>query len=231
LVVSAKPKPDDVAAVGLLQEPVRRRLYEWVIAQREPVGRDDAAEGVGSNRALAAFHLDRLTEAGLLKSSYRRLTGRSGPGAGRPARLYARADRDVAVSLPARNYERVAEIFATALEKMAGDTPPEPLRDAAEAAGEGMAASGDADATERRGLIEILEDNGYQPVSQADGVIRLRNCPFDALVEEHRPLVCGTNLALAQGIVHGAHITDYTPVADQRPGYCCVAFVRSDAAS
>jgi predicted ArsR family transcriptional regulator len=229
--VNAKAKPDDVAAVGLLQEPIRRRLYEWVISQGAPVGRDAAAEGVGINRALAAFHLDRLAEAGLLKSSYRRLTGRSGPGAGRPARLYARGDRDVTVSLPARNYERVAEIFATALEKMAGDSPPEPLRDAAEAAGEVMATVGGPAAEEGRGLIEILEDNGYQPVTEVDGVIRLRNCPFDALVEEHRPLVCGTNLALAEGIVHGAHITDYTPVADQQPGYCCVAFVRSPAQS
>ena len=81
---------EDLTAVGLLQEPIRRRLYEWVIDQPQPVGRDAAATAAGINRSLAAFHLDRLTEAGLLKASYRRLSGRSGPGAGRPARVYER---------------------------------------------------------------------------------------------------------------------------------------------
>ena len=88
------------------------------------------------------------------------------------------------------------------------------------------AASG-ADGRER--LLVALRDSGYEPFVESDGSIRLRNCPFDALVDEHRPLVCGTNLALAEGLVHGAAAIDYEPVLDQQPGFCCVAFVNKAA--
>ena len=222
---------DDLTAIGLLQEPVRRRLYEWVTAQPGPVGRDAAAQAVGINRSLAAFHLDRLTEAGLLEASYRRLSGRTGPGAGRPARVYQRGTREIEVSLPNRHYERAAELFATALEKMTGDRPPAILTRAAEQMGEGLASSADegAGVDGRARLLQALRDGGYAPTVEPDGSIYLRNCPFDALVDEHRPLVCGTNLALAEGLVHGAGVDGLEPVLDQKPGYCCVAFVNRAA--
>jgi predicted ArsR family transcriptional regulator len=222
---------EDLAAIGLLQEPIRRRLYEWVIDQPTAVGREAAAKAVGINRSLAAFHLDRLTEAGLLKAGYRRLSGRTGPGAGRPARVYERGARTIELSLPNRRYERAAGLFATALEGMALDGPPATLKRAAECLGEGLAANAEAgpgaDACER--LLAALRDSGYEPLVEPDGSIRLRNCPFDALVDEHRPLVCGTNLALAEGLVHGAAAVDYQPVLDQQPGFCCVALVNKAA--
>ena len=222
---------DDLAAIGLLQEPVRRRLYEWVINQHSPVGRDAAAQAVGINRSLAAFHLDRLTEAGLLKAGYRRLSGRTGPGAGRPARVYERGERAIEVSLPSRHYERAADLFAMALEGMGGEEPPDALKRVAERMGEGLAANAEvtSQASGRDRLLEALRESGYEPTVEADGSIRLRNCPFDALVDEHRPLVCGTNLALAEGLVHGAGATSFEPVLAQQPGYCCVAFVHKDA--
>ena len=214
---------EDLAAIGLLQEPIRRRLYEWVIDQPQPVGRDAAANAVGIARSLAAFHLDRLTEAGLLKASYRRLTGWTGRGAGRPARVYERGQREVVLSLPSRRYERAADLFATALEQLGGEGPPAALKRAAAQLGEGLAA-GTSDDGGRERLLNALRDGGYQPMLQSDGAIRLRNCPFDALVDEHRPLVCDTNFALAEGLVRGAGSTGYVPVVDQQPGYCCVAF-------
>jgi predicted ArsR family transcriptional regulator len=218
---------DDLTAIGLLQEPIRRRLYEWVTAQSGPVGRDAAAQALGINRSLAAFHLDRLTEAGLLEASYRRLSGRTGPGAGRPARVYQRGTREIEVSLPNRHYERAAALFATALENMTGDRPPDMLTRAAEQMGVGLASSADegADVDGRERLLQALRDGGYEPTVEENGSIRLRNCPFDALVDEHRPLVCGTNLALAEGLVHGAGADSLKPILDQQPGYCCVAFV------
>jgi predicted ArsR family transcriptional regulator len=218
---------DDLAAIGLLQEPVRRRLYQWVIDQHSPVGRDAAAQAVGINRSLAAFHLDRLTEAGLLKAGYRRLSGRTGPGAGRPARVYERGERGIELSLPNRHYERAADLFALALEGMGGgNEPPDALKRVAEHMGEGLAASADvtAQSSGRDRLLEALRESGYEPTVEPDGSIRLRNCPFDALVDEHRPLVCGTNLALAEGLVHGAGAASFEPVLDQQPGFCCVAF-------
>jgi predicted ArsR family transcriptional regulator len=217
-------RDEDVAAIGLLDEPVRRRLYEWVIGQARPVGREEAARSVGITRALAAFHLDRLAAGGLLEAGYLRLTGRVGPGAGRPARVYWRADRDISVTLPARDYERAARAFASALEQLGDGTPPAQLRDAARTLGEQLGAGHPRRAPARR-LMGALERGGYEPYRETDGTVRLRNCPFDALVDDHRPIVCGTNLAMAEGIVDGANVTELKPVLDPRPGACCVVFV------
>src|SRR3989440_4837595 len=110
---------EQIAALAVLADPTRRRLYFFVASRLEGVGREEAAETVGVSRALAAFHLDRLVGDGLLVTEYRRLTGRTGPGAGRPAKLYRRSDRQLAVSLPQRNYELLARLLAPA--PMAGD--------------------------------------------------------------------------------------------------------------
>lgn len=219
----------DLAAVALLDEPVRRRLYEWVSEQGHPVGREEAARSLGITRPLAAFHLERLAEAGLLDAGYQRLTGRTGPGAGRPARVYTRADREFSVTLPPRHYDLAADVFAAALQRMGDGSPPAELLDAAHAAGEQMAVANSHAAAGN--LVEVLEEAGYEPTDD-QGTIRLRNCPFDALVDEHRPLVCGTNLALAQGILDGldqGHA--YEPHIDSQPGYCCVAFTPEERAS
>jgi predicted ArsR family transcriptional regulator len=218
----------DLAAVALLDEPVRRRLYEWVCDQSRPVGREEAARSLGITRPLAAFHLERLVEAGLLDAGYQRLTGRTGPGAGRPARVYTRTEREFAVTLPPRHYDLAADLFAAALQRMGDGTPPPELLDAARAAGEHIAA-GAPEGTAAT-LIDVLEEAGYEPCDD-QGTIRLRNCPFDALVDEHRPLVCGTNLALARGILDALPSDQkYEPHLDSQPGYCCVVFTPESAA-
>ncbi len=214
----------DLVALGLLLEPVRRDLYEWVVAQARPVGREQAAKSLKITRALATFHLDRLAAAGLLESGYRRLTGRVGPGAGRPARVYWRADREFSVSLPDRRYERVARLFALALERLGDKSPPAPLQEAARALGEQLSKTGRRGAPATR-LTGALKAGGYDPVTDQTGAIRLRNCPFGTLANEHRPLVCGTNLAIAEGLTRGSGATTFRPVLDFQPGLCCVVFV------
>jgi predicted ArsR family transcriptional regulator len=93
-----------LAAVSSLDDPVRARLYDVVSASSAPMGRDEAAAGAGIGRPLAAYHLDKLVELGLLTATYQRPAGRSGPGAGRPAKLYARSGREFAVAVPPREY-------------------------------------------------------------------------------------------------------------------------------
>lgn len=215
-------RDDDLAALSLLDEPIRRDLYDWVVAQGRPVGREEAAKSLRISRSLATFHLDRLASGGLLDAGYRRLTGRVGPGAGRPARVYWRSEREFSVTLPDRRYQRVAQLFASALERLGDGSPPATLRDAARDLGREHGASSRRAVPERR-LIAALEAGGYEPTIDEAGTIRLRNCPFDALVEEHRDLVCGTNLALAEGMTQAAG-ADRLPVLDRQPGYCCVAF-------
>jgi len=221
--------PTDIEAVALLDEPVRRALYEWVVGAGRPVSRDDAASAAGVSRALAAFHLDRLARGGLLVTEYRRLSGRSGPGAGRPAKLYERGPREVSVSLPSRHYEIPARLFAVAIEQLVGQAAPDALRAAAYESGR---ATGSA-ARQREGprpsrrrlrgaLHQALVERGYEPFEADSGEICLRNCPFHGLVDDHRELICGMNLAMADGLLAGLGDDRTHALLDPKPGQCCV---------
>jgi predicted ArsR family transcriptional regulator len=216
----------ELDAVALLGEPVRRRLYEYVVGQGQPVDRDGAAAAVEIGRSLAAFHLDRLVGGGLLDVEYHRRSGRTGPGAGRPAKFYLRAaDTQLDVSLPPRRYGLAAEIFAEGLERA---TEPEAVRrvlEAARAVGERLAASAAAGSAGPEALVTLLAANGYEPVPDAAGIIRLRNCPFHALAQRHRALTCSMNLALLSSVAK--EVAPTAVVAEPRPpdGFCCVAFV------
>src|SRR4051812_10957677 len=114
-----------VSAVAALAEPTRRRLYEHVVRQDGPVSRDDAATATHVPRATVAFHLDKLVDEGLLDVVFERRTGRSGPGAGRPSKLYRRAACEVTVSLPERRYDLAGGLLAAAMEEAqsSGDSP------------------------------------------------------------------------------------------------------------
>jgi predicted ArsR family transcriptional regulator len=202
-----------VEAVGALREPVRRAVYEYAAGRGEPVGREEVAEAVGIGRTLAAFHLDRLAEAGLLEVSYARRSGRTGPGAGRPAKLYRRSVTELEVSLPPRRYRSAAGLLAEAVDRSGAD---ELLFEAARNQGRSAGrAAGEA------GLVEVLTEQGYEPQPR-DDVILLRNCPFHLLARDHPPLVCGMNLALLEGLVEGLGRPD--AAARMSPGTdgCCV---------
>jgi predicted ArsR family transcriptional regulator len=218
---------EDLVAIGSLQEPVRRALYRFVAAQRRDVSRDEAAEGVGIQRALAAFHLDKLVDAGLLETTFRRLTGRTGPGAGRPAKLYRRSSSDRTVSLPPRTYDLAAELLAQAVEE-GGKAPEDAVAEVGRRFGHDL---GEQVASHLRGrasrerriaaLAEVLDRYGYEPRREGQA-IRLGNCPFHALSETHRELVCGMNLALLEGVVDGMKGSDFEARPDPKPGECCV---------
>ena len=235
-MITEPSKDDPIEAIALLDEPNRRRLYELVAASREPVGRDEAAAALAMSRELVAFHLDRLAEAGLLEIEFRRRSGRTGPGAGRPAKLYRRARRDIHVSLPERQYERAAELLATALDRIgSGPAVPTVLETAREdGAAVGVRARRSAGARPGRGrlraaLVDVLSRSGYEPaVEPSSGAVNLRNCPFDALADDHQELTCGLNLAWAEGVADGLGGTGLHPERVPREGTCCVAF-RPDA--
>src|SRR5690242_4809381 len=150
---------EDIDAIAVLQDPVRRRLYEYVAARGREVGRNEAAEATGVARTLAAHHLDRLAEAGLLETGMRRLTGRSGPGAGRPAKVYTRARAERAVSLPARDYRTAAELLAEAAEQAGLDAG---LCAAARRRGEALRGSA-APCGGLEEVMEMLAARGYEP--------------------------------------------------------------------
>jgi predicted ArsR family transcriptional regulator len=223
-------------ALANLGDPVRRALYRYVISQAEAVGRDEAAGATGVSRSLAAYHLDKLTTAGLLDVRYERRSGRSGPGAGRPAKLYLRARDPVEVAVPPRAYELIALLLADAVAADPSGTAAAALIEAARTYGLGLspvpARNPETGQTPRGGLPamrRLLESQGYEPYDDEQGVIRLRNCPFDQLAAAHRDLVCGANLALIESVIEAQGVTEVRAVLDPRPDRCCVALVPASA--
>jgi predicted ArsR family transcriptional regulator len=230
----------DAAGIGALADPVRRELYLHVCAQPAPVSRDQAADAVGVARHQAKFHLDRLEAEGLLEADYARLTGRTGPGAGRTAKRYRRSPHEVAVSLPDREYALAGHLMAEAIAESArADVPVlDALRQAADAHGRGIGGciSSAGRGKEAMGgdaldlALRVLAENGYEPRRDGDGAI-MANCPFHALAQTHTELVCRMNLALIAGLIDtvGRHRLDarLEPAADR----CCVVLSPVDDGS
>lgn len=221
--------PDAITTVAVLAEPVRRALYEHVASQPQEVSRDGAARAVGISRILAAFHLDKLVEAGLLEVSYRRVSGRQGPGAGRPSKFYRRSRREFEISLPQRRYRLIAQLFADSLE----DPRAVPARDAVYEAAERFGSNFGHAARQRAGrrpsrkrLLQLageeLQATGFEPYHDGEA-IRLRNCPFDQIAQGHRSLMCGANLSLMQGFLDGLGVPGVKARLEPAVGRCCVA--------
>ncbi|MDX3866467.1 helix-turn-helix transcriptional regulator [Streptomyces scabiei] len=161
---------------------------------------------------------DRLADELLLDVVYERRSGQTGPGAGRPAKLYRRSMRQIAVSLPDRRYELAGRLLAQAVEESAATGAPvrEVLhRGKAEEFG---AQLGEPDGTD---LFGLLERYGFEPRHEADAIV-LGNCPFHALAREHTQTVCGMNLHLMHGVLHGLDEGRYTACLSPSPGRCCV---------
>ena len=222
---------DDFAAqvskVGALAEPARRALYLYVVAQPEPVSRDQAAAGAGLPRHTAKFHLDKLVVDGLLDTEYRRLSGRRGPGAGRPTKLYRRSGRQVAVTLPPRHYDLAGQILARAVEGAARDGVPvlQAVQRAAVEAGHRLGAGqrprDEGSAAVLDDVTAVLAAHGYEPRVQGDRVV-LANCPFHALAREHTVLVCGMNLHLITALLDELGRRNVQAGLDPAPQRCCV---------
>jgi predicted ArsR family transcriptional regulator len=227
----SEPSFDDrVHGIAALDHPVTRSVYR-LLGERPELSRDDTARALGLARSVAAFHLDKLVDAGLADVRFERLTGRSGPGAGRTAKVYGRSDKEMGVSLPERRYDLAGGLLADAVERSSDEGLPvdrvlrrvatemgRSIGDAAQVAGGQRAGR----AKRRAALVDVLERHGYEPHLRR-GEIILTNCPFHALAEQHRDLVCGMNLELVSGIIDGAGGADMLAARlAPEPGCCCV---------
>jgi predicted ArsR family transcriptional regulator len=219
-----------IAGVASLAEPQRRALYRFVVERGEAVSKDEAATAIGVARSVAAFHLERLVADGLLTTEFRRLSGRQGPGAGRPAKLYRRAEREVSVSLPARQYDLAAGLLAAAVDDATRTGVPvgDALTRIAHERGHDLGDRVRDEAGKRpsRGAlvdatIAVLAEQGYEPRVANDEVV-LANCPFHALVDEQRELVCGMNHDYLCGMADAVGDDLLRARLAPAEGVCCV---------
>jgi predicted ArsR family transcriptional regulator len=232
-------------AVAALVDPVRRGLYEHVRRERRPVTREDAAQALDISRNLAAFHLDKLVEVGLLSARYESPEDQP-RGRGRTPKVYLARDEGLSLTLPERRYDLVGTILADAI---AAD-PADARRSAHHCAGAlgreiGAAASGHTQPRTARGqtdaAVAVLTDLGYEPeragaehagaeqggadhagAESAGAEVVLDNCPFDALASRHTELICGINVAFVGGLLSGLGCDALRAELRPRPGGCCV---------
>ena len=208
---------EKVAVVASINDPIRRSLFEFVSHSDQPVGRDAAAEALGMARSTAAFHLDKLVEEGALNVEFKRISGKTGPGSGRPAKLYCLRAEEIVVSIPERHYELVGTVLAAAIGE--SDRTGDPIG----AVLSRVSTDTGRELGERAGTLEtVLEQTGYDPQPDGEGGLVLLNCPFHRLVDNHPDVVCAANLGLLQGAAEGSCDGTHDIVFDPGEGHCCV---------
>lgn len=196
-----------------LADPSRRTLYDYVRRQDHPVSREEAADGVGMSRGLAAFHLDKLVDAGLLRARYQAPPDQP-RGRGRTPKVYQPIADSLAITIPERRYELIAQILADAIDEGAAH--------AEEAARRYARERGHEIGTRLRGhaLLDVLAGLGFEPEAGAPTV--LRNCPFHVLAATHTALVCGLNHAFVSGLIDGLGTSGVIARLAPRADACCV---------
>jgi predicted ArsR family transcriptional regulator len=234
--LAPEPEPTDLDALAALAEPHRCQLYSYVAERHGWVSREQAADAVGLRRGVAAHHLDRLVNDGLLEADYQQRSGRRGPGSGRPAKVYRRSPSQFGVSLPARQYELAGRVLAAAADEARRDLPgvEVAIRRSARAAGRdlgdqirGQLSPRAAATTRRSEILRALEGRGYEPEMLDDGCTVLHNCPFHRLAQEHTELVCGLNLELLDSLIATVGDTGLKARLEPHDDTCCVRLDRA----
>ena len=196
-----------VAALG---DPTRRSAFFHVRASTEPQSKDHVAAALGNDLRLAGFHLDKLVDQGFLRAEFRRRTGRTGPGAGRPAKLYSTAETEVHVDLPERRYD----VLASLLLKVAADESGAPTSEVIERVGfefglqvglaeaaAGARSPSEAAQTAAREVAGILSRLGFAATTDGGGGITACACPFEDLAFRDPERICGLDRAIWRGIL------------------------------
>lgn len=226
-----------IAAAAVLADDLRQRLYAFIRRAERPVTRDEAAAAVGISRKLAAFHLDKLVDAGLLDTGSARPAGLPRPG--RAAKTYQPSGTEVQLSIPPRRLGILAEILLDAV--AAGSNPGDPRTAAFAAARAHGRMSGAAVRGQTRPgrlgaeraltlALSFLDRFGFEPVRPAPGLVLLRNCPYRPLAARDPGLVCGINHAFLAGFLDGLETSAAEAVLNPRPGGCCVELRAAGAA-
>ncbi|WP_156642086.1 helix-turn-helix transcriptional regulator [Arthrobacter sp. B6] len=205
-----------LAAVASLGDEKSRQLFELITSSEDAVGRDEAALAVGLPRSTASFHLDRLVKDGLLAVEFHKPAGKTGPGSGRPAKMYRTAEHEIGVFVPDRNYDLAGELLAAAIEHSSAVGTPvhEALMVTSHEAGR-MAAAGN------RTLEAFLATVGYQPEPDGSGGLTLANCPFHRLADKHPATVCAMNGAFLRGAASACGDSEQRVQRNDTPGQCC----------
>ncbi|WP_288025663.1 transcriptional regulator [Arthrobacter sp.] len=209
-----------LTAVASLGDPVRKRLFELLRGSPHALSRDDCAEALGLPKSTIRAQLDRLAADGLLLVEFRKVGDRTGPGSGRPTKLYTVAVGEVAASVPARHYDLAAELLAAAVERSIDSSVDvgDALAQVAFDAGKRLGADAGT-------IHQLLADTGYDPQPDGAGGTIMANCPFHKLSQEHTGVVCQLNGSLLNGILVGCGDGNHSIEPDAELSHCCARIV------
>lgn len=221
-----------MSAVAALSDDLRSRMYGYIRRAGRPVTREEAAHAVGISRKLAAFHLDKLVDVGMLTAS---TATASQPGrVGRAPKVYEPTNRDVSVTIPPRALDTIGAILVDAIASQKADETAEDARNrVAREHGRRLAVGGHPPLRGRLGperaltvTERTLDDFGYEPYRPEPQCLRLRNCPFHPITERAPALVCGINEAFLTGILEGLGAECLLAALRPLPDECCVQIGR-----
>jgi predicted ArsR family transcriptional regulator len=227
---TSPPAPDPaIKAVAALDDPLRRGMFRFIRQSHQPVTREAAAASAGISRKLAAFHLDKLVKAGVLRAHYEPVGGVR--KVGRTPKVYEATDTDINIHIPPRQHELLADFL---LEAVLTEGDGEDARHAAaRVAGQRGREIGARERRDRRPgrlggkrsltLAEgVLARLGFEPARESSTCVRLRNCPFHPLATKAPELVCGMNEAFLTGLLTSFGTPSVRAVLAPTPGECCV---------
>ncbi|MBB4684878.1 helix-turn-helix transcriptional regulator [Amycolatopsis jiangsuensis] len=216
-----------ISAVAALDEDLRHGMYAFIRGAHHPVTREEAAAAVGISRKLAAFHLDKLVTAGLLRARYE-----TAGKVGRAPKVYEPTPTDFSITIPPRRPDVLSAIL---IDAVVSATPSESAKDAAlrTAAQHGEEAGAAERARTRPGRLgaergltlagEVLARHGFEPSRETPVCLRLRNCPFHPLAARAPDLVCGLTRNFLTGVLGGLAVPGVATAAVPPPaGGCCV---------
>jgi predicted ArsR family transcriptional regulator len=209
--------------IAALVDPVRRALYEHVRHERRPVTREEAARAVDISRGLAAFHLDKLVEVGMLHARYE-ASPEQPRGRGRSPKVYEASSDGLTLTVPPRQYELIATVLADAVAQDSGDAA-SAARQQAAALGDAIGASAAVGGGEVSRAVTALTGLGYEPRTEAGDIV-LGNCPFHPLAARHTALVCGINVEFVTGLLNGLGCDRLRAELRPDPDGCCVRVIQ-----
>jgi predicted ArsR family transcriptional regulator len=241
--VAGQTERDIERLAAALGDSTRRRIFFLVREAGRPVGKDEVAAEVGIERRLAGFHLDKLVDKGFLQAEFRRVSGRSGPGAGRPPKLYSLADTELSVSLRERHYDLLATLLLRAVQDRSGEPEAVVLERVGyefgrqigldEIASRGDDAPGTPGAAREAANAAMLEVTrllsryGFAAHVEGGDGIKACACPFEEVAFDDPDRICGLDRAIWRGILSafapGATLSDTTTRA--RGDEACLAHV------
>ena len=212
---------------AVLEDPQRRAIYQFVRREHGPVTREEVAVDAGVSRSLAAFHLERLLDAGLVTADYAKPFGRGGPGSGRPAKRYRVSDAEISIEIPPRRYALAGRLLAMAIEQGgASGSARDTARRLADEQGRRLGRDDlrrQPRSHDRRAAVDAcLAAMGFEPTTDEVGQVVLANCPFHGLVDVAPELVCAMNQSLVSGIRAGVDASDLEARLEPADGRCCV---------